>query len=147
MPARVFPWSRLSLTALALCGLASCTASTAGGGEAVTPLPTPEPGMCARSCETPEKEDEAKWDVDKPPGVDGPNFQDIAIDTTEGTWMSVDVSPDGAELVFDLLGDIYAMPITGGEARALTSGISWDMQPRYSPDGNWIAFTSEAGGK
>src|SRR5574338_1058192 len=60
--------------------------------------------------------------------------------------MSVDVSPDGKEIVFDLLGDIYVMPITGGEAKALTSGISWDMQPRFSPDGKWIAYVSDRAG-
>ena len=60
--------------------------------------------------------------------------------------MSVDVSPDGREIVFDLLGDIYVMPITGGEARALTTGNAWDMQPRYSPGGTEIAFTSDRGG-
>ena len=70
----------------------------------------------------------------------------VSIDVTEGTWMSLDVSPDGKEIVFDLLGDIYTMPIGGGEARALTSGIAWDMQPRYSPDGKWIAFTSDRSG-
>ena len=60
--------------------------------------------------------------------------------------MSLDVSPDGKEIVFDLLGDLYTMPIGGGEAKALTSGIAWDMQPRYSPDGKWIAFTSDRSG-
>ncbi len=60
--------------------------------------------------------------------------------------MSLDVSPDGKEIVFDFLGDIYTMPIGGGEAKALTSGIPWDMQPRYSPDGKWIAFTSDRSG-
>ena len=68
------------------------------------------------------------------------------LDVDTGTWMSVDVSPDGKEIVFDLLGDIYAMPIGGGEAKPLTSGIAWDMQPRYSPDGKWIAFTSDRSG-
>ena len=60
--------------------------------------------------------------------------------------MSLDVSPDGKEIVFDLLGDLYTMPIAGGEAKALTSGIAWDMQPRYSPDGKWIAFTCDRAG-
>ena len=75
----------------------------------------------------------------------GPTAE-VAIDTDQGTWMSVDVSPDGKEVVFDLLGDLYVIPIAGGEARALTSGMAWDMQPRYSPDGRWIAFTSDRGG-
>ena len=56
-----------------------------------------------------------------------------------------DVSPKGDEIAFDLLGDLYALPITGGDARALTSGVAWDMQPRYSPDGASIAFTSDRG--
>src|SRR5687767_6346141 len=55
--------------------------------------------------------------------------------TTEVTWMSVDVSPDGRSVVFDLLGDIYTMPITGGSATRITSGPAFDQQPRYSPDG------------
>ncbi|MFY0532077.1 hypothetical protein [Nannocystis pusilla] len=80
--------------------------------------------------------------MNDPPGEE----TEVAIDVTEGTWMSLDVSPDGTEIVFDLLGDLYALPIAGGEARVLTSGMAWDMQPRYSPDGKWIAFTSDRGG-
>lgn len=64
----------------------------------------------------------------------------------EGTWMSVDVSPDGATLVFDLLGDIYAMGTEGGKAEPLRTGRPWEIQPRFSPDGEWISFTSDAGG-
>ena len=70
----------------------------------------------------------------------------IDIDTDEGSWMSVDVAPDGRTLVFDLLGDIYSVPLTGGTATQLTSGMAFDGQPRYSPDGKWITFTSDRDG-
>jgi imidazolonepropionase-like amidohydrolase/Tol biopolymer transport system component len=89
-----------------------------------------------------EKKEDKKWDVNNPPG---PQY-DVPIDVTEGTWLSLDVSPDGNEIAFDLLGDIYTIPITGGDAKALTTGIAWDMQPRYSPNGKWIAFTSDRAG-
>src|SRR5688572_148579 len=88
-----------------------------------------------------EAKPEVKWNVAAPPF----EFDEFSIDTREGTWLSVDVSPDGNEIVFDLLGDLYVLPIGGGEARPLTSGIEWDMQPRYSPNGRWIAFTSDRG--
>ena len=89
-----------------------------------------------------EKDKKDAWSVDAP----GFPSRQVDIDVTEGTWMNVDVSPTGDEVVFDLLGDIYVMPLSGGEARALTSGVAWDMQPRFSPDGRSIAFTSDRGG-
>jgi Tol biopolymer transport system component/imidazolonepropionase-like amidohydrolase len=89
-----------------------------------------------------QQAEEPGWDVNDPPF---PTYE-VQIDVTEGTWMSLDVSPDGREIVFDLLGDLYLMPIEGGEARALTHEIAWNMQPRFSPDGRWIAFTSDRGG-
>jgi Tol biopolymer transport system component len=70
----------------------------------------------------------------------------IEIDTDEGTWMSVDISPDGRTIVFDLLGDIYMIPFEGGEAKQITSGMAWDCQPRFSPDGRYIAFISDRDG-
>src|SRR5690606_8944567 len=96
---------------------------------AQVPEPAPPPVVAPADQPTPppedeaEKADEAKWDVQNPPGPS----RDINIDVTRGTWMSVDVSPDGRTIAFDLLGDIYVMPIEGGEARAIASGVAWDM--------------------
>jgi imidazolonepropionase-like amidohydrolase/Tol biopolymer transport system component len=89
-----------------------------------------------------DKPEAPKWDVNAPQGP----THDVKIDVTTGTWLSLDVSPDGKDVAFDLLGDLYVMPIAGGEARPLTTGVAWDMQPRYSPNGRWIAFTSDRGG-
>ena len=88
------------------------------------------------------------WSIETPPGPSA----EQPIDVSEGTWMTVDVHPTGCEIVFDLLGDIYVMPITGADGNdcypeKLTSGIAWDMQPRFSHDGKWIAFTSDRNGK
>ena len=70
----------------------------------------------------------------------------VSFTTTEGTWMSLDVSPDGSTIVFDLVGDLYTMPIGGGKATRITSGPAMDNQPRYSPDGKHIVFTSDRNG-
>ena len=75
-----------------------------------------------------------------------PASRTIEFTTDEGTWMSVDVSPDGKQIVFDMLGDLFLLPIAGGEARTLTSGPAWDTQPRFSPDGKSIAFVSDRSG-
>lgn len=70
----------------------------------------------------------------------------VTFKTREGTWMSVDVSPDGKTVLFDLLGDLYTLPIEGGAAQALTRGPAWDFHPRLSPDGRTVAFTSDENG-
>ena len=75
-----------------------------------------------------------------------PETRKVTFDATEATWSSVDISPDGTTLVFDLLGDIYTLPIEGGTAAAVSHGPAWDVHPRFSPDGKTIAFTTDESG-
>lgn len=83
-----------------------------------------------------------KWDVEKPTGPS----KSVNFNTDEGTYMNVDVSPDGKNIVFDLLGDIYKMPISGGKASLLSGGMAFEVQPRFSPDGKYISYTSDKDG-
>ena len=83
-----------------------------------------------------------KWDVNHPVEP----FMEVTIETDEGTWINLDVSPDGSTIVFDMLGDIYSLPTSGGEAQLLREGHAFEVQPRFSPDGKKISFTSDAGG-
>src|SRR3989442_15373908 len=96
----------------------------------------------ARAQAAPEK---PAWDVTQPRG----QTREISFTTSEGTWMSVDLSPDGGWIVFDLLAHVYRGPVAGGEATALTqnSGIATNFHPRISPDGNLIAFVSDRSGQ
>ena len=70
----------------------------------------------------------------------------LEFTTDEGTWISLDLTPDGETIVFELLGDLYTLPIAGGEATRITSGQAYDMQPRYSPGGSQISFISDRNG-
>ncbi|MGK0385703.1 MAG: imidazolonepropionase-like amidohydrolase/Tol biopolymer transport system component [Patiriisocius sp.] len=90
------------------------------------------------------QKEETTWDVNNP-GEEF-NYKTHRFTTNEGTWMSLDISPDGQTIVFDMLGDIYTMPITGGKAKAIRTGIAYEVQPRFSPDGHYISFTSDVGG-
>ncbi|NKB87667.1 MAG: amidohydrolase family protein [Acidobacteria bacterium] len=90
-----------------------------------------------------EDESDEDWD-----GKDLPLNPDatVSFSTTEGSWMSVDVSPDGSTVVFDLLGDLYTVPLDGGAATRITDGLAWDAMPAYSPDGEEILFVSDRSG-
>ncbi len=140
------------LSLLLGCSLVVATATFAQAPTPPVAPPPPEPGQASPIMQPqPEGIAAAPSTSDKKPGkwsVDARHApgRDVAIDVTQGTWLSLDVSPDGKEVAFDLLGDLYTIPITGGEARPLTKGHAWDMQPRYSPSGREIAFTSDRGG-
>src|SRR5947209_12785114 len=85
------------------------------------------------------------WDTTQTRG----KTRNVSFTTDEGTWMSVDASPDGKWLLFDLLAHIYRVPAAGGEAECLTqaSGAALNFHPRYSPDGKSIAFVSDRSGQ
>ncbi len=84
-----------------------------------------------------------KWDVNSPPGM---TTHKVPLAVDEGSWMNVDVAPDGRTIAFDLLGDIYTMPIEGGTPTRIAEGLAFEHQPRFSPDGKRIAFVSDRGG-
>ena len=107
----------------------------AGAACIATPLAAQTKGKAAKA--------EESWSVEAPKGA---TIKQVPIKTDEGTWMDVDVSPDGKTIAFTLLGDIYTMPITGGTPKRIADGLAWDVQPRFSPDGSRIAFTSDRGG-
>ena len=96
------------------------------------------------TCLSLAQKENTTWDVNKP--GESFKYKTHKFTTTQGTWMNLDISPDGKTIVFDMLGDIYTMPIQGGNAKAIRTGIAFEVQPRYSPDGKYISFTSDAGG-
>ena len=83
-----------------------------------------------------------KWNVERT----GMPAKAVSFTTDEGTWMNLDVSPDGKEIVFDLLGDIYKMPVDGGRATVLSAGSAFETQPRFSLNGKLISYTSDKDG-
>ncbi|MDQ1411399.1 MAG: hypothetical protein QOJ41_3134 [Acidobacteriaceae bacterium] len=96
---------------------------------------------------TDEKKDNTKNDKkDEKKGLPLKPDRKITFSTDEGTWLSLDVSPDGKSIVFELMGDLYTLPIEGGQAKLISGGMAFDSQPRFSPDGQWITFVSDREG-
>ncbi len=82
----------------------------------------------------------------KKPSLPLKTTRKVEFTTTEGTWLSLDISRDGKTIIFDLLGDFYSLPISGGTAKPFMTGLPFDSQPRFSPDGKMIAFVSDRSG-
>jgi Tol biopolymer transport system component len=93
-----------------------------------------------------KKDDKKEEKKDEKKGLTLKPARKIEFTTDEGTWLSLDVSPDGKTIVFELLGDIYTLPIEGGTAKLIDGGMAFDSQPKFSPDGKWIAFISDREG-
>ena len=100
----------------------------------------------ALSAQTPAQNDSAAKAAAKANTLPLITTRTLKFTTSEGTWISLDLAPDGSTLVFELLGDLYTLPVTGGVAKRITSGQGYDMQPSFSPDGKQLVFVSDRNG-
>ncbi|MGH7507549.1 MAG: TolB family protein, partial [Longimicrobiales bacterium] len=96
--------------------------------------------------QTPAQNDSAASKASKSKSLPLITTRTLEFTTDEATWLSLDLSPDGWTIVFDLLGDLYTLPVAGGEATRITSGQAYDMQPHYSADGTRLVFVSDRNG-
>ena len=138
-------WRALTASLLLLWTLPGSTPAFSHPGDGAEPQEqlraTGDPGGRAAAPDKAKKP--AAWDVNNPPGP----FTEATIDVREGTWMSVDVSPDGKEIVFDLLGDLYTLPIAGGEAKALTHDHAWEYAAALQPGRQDLRLRQRPGGR
>ena len=96
--------------------------------------------------QTKAQNDKAAADAVKNKGLPLITDRALSFTTSEGTWLSLDLSPDGKTIVFELLGDLYTLPVAGGDATRVTTGQAYDMQPAFSPDGRKLVFISDRNG-
>lgn len=135
-----------ALLPIALVSILALTAFSVARAHEPGRFSTPDGGASAPS-PAPKPTD---WDVNAPHGPG----TDATFTVTEGTWMGLDVSPDGGTILFDLLGDLYVTPVqvttTGGPAdratQRITTSVSWETDAHWSPDGKRIVYTSDSGG-
>ncbi len=121
-----------------LSALRGCPFTSAAGFAVLSVLASPSASIAQQ---TAPSDSAANENLPLEPG------RTFSYEATEATWTSLDVSPDGGTIVFDLLGDLYTLPIAGGTATRITSGMAMDVQPRYSPDGEHLTFVSDRSGR
>ena len=120
----------------AVCVALAAAVPVAGPGSMATPL----------AAQTVEQNDSSARAARRANSLPLIPARTLDFTTDEGTWLSLDLSPDGGTILFELLGDLYTLPVGGGGATRITSGQGYDMQGRYSPDGSMIAFVSDRDG-
>ncbi|KAF4578451.1 hypothetical protein EYR36_000258 [Pleurotus pulmonarius] len=87
------------------------------------------------------------WDI----STDFPYRRVLEYDVTEGTWLRLDVHPKTGDIVFDMVGDLYCLPAAsyaqvseGTRAVPIMMGVPHDSDPHFSPDGESLAWRSDA---
>src|SRR5437667_7453894 len=113
---------------------------------AATPLNAGAKRQDAAEQEQDKKDEKKEEKKEEKKGLPLKSDRKIEFTTDEGTWLSLDVSPDAKTIAFELVGDIFTLPIDGGQAKLISGGMTFDSQPKFSPDGQWIAFISDREG-